>query len=77
MPTENTTDTTQTTTRLSVNINTDTAAFLKRNKQRGISLTESIRRAIALMELVERETSGGNQVLIRSKNGDMRQLLLF
>ncbi|MET9205388.1 hypothetical protein [Streptomyces bacillaris] len=76
MPTENTTDTAQT-TRLSVNINSETAAFLKQNKLKGISLTESIRRAVAMMELVERETSGGNQVLIRSKNGDMRQLLLF
>ncbi|GHE57614.1 hypothetical protein ABZ626_25085 [Streptomyces longispororuber] len=65
-------------TRLSVNINAETAAKLRWYKeQKGISITETIRRAVALLDLVERETAGGNEVLLKSRDGkSVRQLWL-
>ncbi|MDF3291552.1 hypothetical protein [Streptomyces silvisoli] len=66
-------------TRLSVNINPETAQKLRWYKEhKGISITETIRRAVALLDLVERETSEkGNEVLLRSKDGKtVRQLWL-
>ncbi|MFJ3826043.1 ribbon-helix-helix domain-containing protein [Streptomyces nodosus] len=65
-------------TRLSVNINEDTAAKLRWYKDhKGISITETVRRAVALLELVERETANGNEVLLKSRDGkSVRQLWL-
>ncbi|KKD02480.1 hypothetical protein [Streptomyces sp. WM6386] len=65
-------------TRLSVNINEDTAAKLRWYKEhKGISITETVRRAVALLELVERETADGNEVLLKSRDGkSVRQLWL-
>ncbi|MFF8991684.1 hypothetical protein ACF09H_17405 [Streptomyces sp. NPDC014983] len=65
-------------TRLSVNINEDTAAKLRWYKEhKGISITETVRRAVALLELVERETANGNEVLLKSRDGkSVRQLWL-
>ncbi|MGA4850870.1 hypothetical protein ACOBQB_33225 [Streptomyces sp. G5(2025)] len=65
-------------TRLSVNINEDTAAKLRWYKEhKGISITETVRRAIALLELVEKETAKGNEVLLKSQDGkSVRQLWL-
>ncbi|WP_210582855.1 hypothetical protein [Streptomyces sp. GESEQ-4] len=62
--------------RLSVNINADTAAKLRWYKDnKHISITETVRRAVALLYLVEQETEGGNEILIRSKDGkSVRQL---
>ncbi|MGW5124533.1 hypothetical protein ACWEQ7_10850 [Streptomyces sp. NPDC004069] len=67
-----------TVTRLSVNINEDTAAKLRWYKEhKGISITETVRRAVALLELVERETASGNEVLLKSRDGkSVRQLWL-
>ncbi|GAA5707650.1 hypothetical protein AQJ43_36760 [Streptomyces avermitilis] len=65
-------------TRLSVNINEDTAAKLRWQKEhKGISITETIRRAVALLDLVERETAEGSEVLLKSRDGkSVRQLWL-
>ncbi|MDP5317359.1 hypothetical protein ACWC9F_27545 [Streptomyces sp. NPDC001110] len=65
-------------TRLSVNINEETAAKLRWYKeQKGISITETVRRAVALLELVERETSTGSEVLLKSPDKkSVRQLWL-
>ncbi|GHH78643.1 hypothetical protein GCM10018793_29670 [Streptomyces sulfonofaciens] len=85
MPAENSTETpsaangadTQV-TRLSVNINAETAAKLRWYKEnKGISITETIRRAVALLDLVERESASGNEVLLKSRDGkSVRQLWL-
>ncbi|MFI9204745.1 hypothetical protein [Streptomyces sp. NPDC053048] len=63
-------------TRLSVNINAETATKLRWYKeQKGISITETIRRAVALLDLVERETANGSEVLLKSRDGkSVRQL---
>ncbi|MFD0140440.1 hypothetical protein ACWDWS_39940 [Streptomyces sp. NPDC003328] len=65
-------------TRLSVNINEDTAQKLRWYKEhKGISITETVRRAVALLDLVERETARGNEVLLKSRDGkSVRQLWL-
>ncbi|MCI3931562.1 hypothetical protein [Streptomyces sp. AN091965] len=83
MPADNTTETPTTAadtqiTRLSVNINAETAAKLRWYKeQKGISITETVRRAVALLDLVERESAGGNEVLLKSRDGkSVRQLWL-
>ncbi|MCX4757851.1 ribbon-helix-helix protein, CopG family [Kitasatospora purpeofusca] len=68
-------------TRLSVNINDDTADALQRLKsEKGISITEAVRRAVALLDLVERETNKPGQpgkLQIVDYDGAVRQLLLF
>ncbi|GHG65948.1 CopG family transcriptional regulator [Streptomyces griseocarneus] len=63
-------------TRLSVNINAETAAKLRWYKDhKGISITETVRRAVALLDLVERETANGSEVLLKSRDGkSVRQL---
>lgn len=65
-------------TRLSVNINGDTAEKLRWYKDhKHISITETVRRAIALLELVERETERGGELLLKSPDGKtVRQLWL-
>ena len=65
-------------TRLSVNINEETAAKLRWYKEhKGISITETVRRAIALLELVERETGKRSEVLLKTPdNMSVRQLWL-
>ncbi|OHV27753.1 MULTISPECIES: ribbon-helix-helix protein, CopG family [Pseudofrankia] len=53
-------------TRLSVNINQESAAALKEiTERRGISNTEAIRRAIAIYKLIEEETANGNKIQIK------------
>jgi hypothetical protein len=66
----------QETTRLSVNINAETANKLRWYREhKQTSITETVRRAVALLHLVEQETEGGNEILIRSKDGkSVRQL---
>ena len=63
-------------TRLSVNLNAETAAALKElAERRGISLTETVRRAIAVLKFVEDEIQKGNTV--QSTDGARtRELLL-
>ncbi|MGV2919361.1 hypothetical protein [Streptomyces alfalfae] len=65
-------------TRLSVNINEDTAEKLRWYKdQKNISITETVRRAIALLELVEKETIKGGKIMLKSEDGKtVRELWL-
>ncbi|KPM51921.1 hypothetical protein ACG83_30480 [Frankia sp. R43] len=52
-------------TRLTVNINSETAAALKEiAERRGISYTEAVRRAVAILKLVEDETQKGHTIQI-------------
>ncbi|WP_433917369.1 ribbon-helix-helix protein, CopG family [Streptomyces canus] len=65
-------------TRLSVNINDDTADALKRLKSaKGISITEAVRRAVALYDLVDRETGSTGKLQIVDADGNVREILLL
>ena len=63
-------------TRLTVNLNAETAAALNEiAAKRGISLTETVRRAVAVLKFVEDEIQKGNAV--QSTDGARtRELLL-
>lgn len=65
--------------RLSVNINSETAEKLRWYKEhKQTSITETVRRAVALLHLVEQESESGNEILIRSKDGkSVRQLWMI
>ncbi len=63
--------------RLSVNINHDTAAALRQMAQeRGISVTEAVRRAVAIAKFVEDETRRGHRIQVVFGNGDVRDMLV-
>lgn len=64
-------------TRLSVNLNAETAAALNEiRERRGISLTEAVRRAIAVLKFIEDEIQNGNTV--QSTDGaKTRELMLI
>ncbi|WP_251091378.1 ribbon-helix-helix protein, CopG family [Streptomyces sp. Caat 7-52] len=65
-------------TRLSVNINDDTAEALKRLKrEKGISITEAVRRAVALYDLVDRETGDSGKLQIVGDDASVREILLL
>ncbi|MEV7781328.1 hypothetical protein [Kitasatospora sp. NPDC088351] len=68
---------TKTFTRLSININSETEEVLKRHKKRGTSITETVRRAIALLDLVERESERGSKLQLVDREGSVRELLLL
>jgi hypothetical protein len=55
--------------RLNVNINDETAGTLRRRKQTGTSHTETVHRAVALLDLLERESAQGAEILIKSPDG--------
>ncbi|WP_405717255.1 ribbon-helix-helix protein, CopG family [Streptomyces sp. NBC_01537] len=64
-------------TRLSVNLNDEAARALKENSdRRGISITEAVRRAIAVYDFIERETAAGNRIQVVDPEGRVRELLL-
>ncbi|WP_406154592.1 hypothetical protein OG806_49445 [Streptomyces sp. NBC_00882] len=65
-------------TRLSVNINSDTAEVLRRMKmEKGISITEAVRRAISLLDLLESEHEAGNKIQLVGPRGRIREVLLL
>lgn len=66
-------------TRLSVNLNRETAEALKDIADReGISLTEAIRRAIALLKFITDEQAQGRKVQTMDANDrDKRELILM
>jgi hypothetical protein len=57
------------TTRLSVNINAETADVLLRKRLRGESATAAVRRAISMLEFFDAEKRKGNIILIKSEDG--------
>lgn len=65
------------TSRLSVNINRETAEALKQMaKDRGISVTEAVRRAVAIAKFVEDETGRGHRIQVVGDNGDSARELM-
>lgn len=65
--------------RLNVNLNKETAAALKdiADKQ-GISLTEAVRRAIALLKFIDDERTGGRKIQTMDSDGkNKRELVLM
>ena len=71
------TDTATTTkvARLSVNLALDVAAVLRKwTKKKGISVTESIRRAIAVWNSVEEEQAQGNRLAVIERDGNKERI---
>ena len=66
-------------TRLSVNINDATAEQLRRvAKDRGINITEAVRRAIALLAFIEDEVQAQHQVqVVDPESGSVRELVMI
>lgn len=65
--------------RLNVNLNQETAAALKElAESQNISLTEAVRRAIAISKFVEDEQSRGRKIQTMTPQGkDKRELVLM
>ncbi len=62
--------------RLSVNINEESAAVLRRvTEHRGISTTEAIRRAIGLLSFFEDARENQVEIMTRDKDGQTSRLL--
>lgn len=62
--------------RLSVNINDESAEVLRRVTQsRGITTTEAIRRAIGLLAFFEEARSKNTDILTRESDGTINRLL--
>lgn len=63
-------------TRLSVNINADTAEFLhEAAKRENRSITEVIRRAVSVYKYVTYDEAGG--IYVQKENGAMAKLLVL
>ena len=61
--------------RLSVNLNEESAEILRRvTKDRGISTTEAVRRAIGLLDFFERTHAEGTKIWTETHQGDRAQL---
>jgi hypothetical protein len=65
--------------RLNVNLNKETAAALKEiAAKENISLTEAVRRAIAILKFVEEEQDRGRKIQTMDRDGkDKRELILM
>jgi hypothetical protein len=64
--------------RLSVNLSNETAqTFRALIRHRGLSITEGIRRAIAVWKFVEDETSKGNQLAVIEHDDSIRKVVLL
>ncbi|WP_139007402.1 ribbon-helix-helix protein, CopG family [Arthrobacter crystallopoietes] len=65
--------------RLNVNLNKETAAALKElAESQGISLTEAVRRSIALLKFVDEERAKGRKIQTMDPEGkNKRELVLM
>lgn len=64
-------------TRLNVNINEECYLALRKTiAQRGITMTEAIRRAISVYDYIQTETDHGGKLLIE-RDGTYRELVLL
>lgn len=64
--------------RLSVNLSSESAeTFRALLKRKGLTITEGIRRAIAVWKFVEDETYKGNQIAVIERDGTMRTVVLL
>ena len=77
-PTPPSADDEQRYTRLSVNVALDVAEALRTlTKRRGITITDGVRRAIAIWKLVEDASAKGQQVqIVDPATGNVRELVL-
>jgi hypothetical protein len=65
-------------TRLSVNLSPDTAAALRElADRRKISITDAVRRAIAVWKFMEDEIAAGNRVVVTEPDGKKREIVLL
>lgn len=63
--------------RLSVNLSADVAEALRAlAAQKGASISEIVRDAIATEAFLVEEQSSGGQILVREKDGSMKQVVL-
>jgi hypothetical protein len=66
------------TVRLSVNLSIESAEnFRALIRRKGLSITEGIRRAIAVWKFVEDETSKGNQIAVIERDDSVRKVILL
>jgi hypothetical protein len=64
--------------KVTVNLTEDDVAELKEQAERdSITMTDAIRRSIAVGKLVTSAARNGEKVLIRSRSGDTRQIELL
>lgn len=64
--------------RLGVNMNPETAAALRKIADlNGVTVTEAVRRAIAVAVFVEGETRSGCKVFLEDADGARRELVLM
>lgn len=64
--------------RLAVNVSAETARiFRSLIERKGVSITEGIRRAIAVWRFVEDETDRGNKLIVQEPDGNQREILLL
>jgi hypothetical protein len=64
--------------RLSINVSPATAADFKAVAARkGLTITEGIRRAIAVWKFAEDETAAGNELAVIEKDGEVRKVVLL
>jgi hypothetical protein len=66
------------TVRLSVNLSAESAEnFRTLIKRKGLTITEGIRRAIAVWKFVEDETQRGNQIAVIERDESVRKVVLL
>jgi hypothetical protein len=66
------------TVRLSVNLSVESAETLRALiRRKGLTITEGIRRAIAVWKFVEDESSRGNQLAVIETDGSIRKVVLL
>jgi len=64
--------------RLSVNLSVESAETLKALiRRKGLTITEGVRRAIAVWRFVEDENSKGNQIAVIEHDGSIRKVILL
>lgn len=64
--------------RLSVNMNTETTEALREiAEKQGVSVTEAVRRVVAVAHFVESETSKGSIQVEDNKTGKVKELVLM
>lgn len=63
-------------TRLNVNLNEATAKALKELAEvNGLTLTETVRRAISVYKFMDDEVKSGNKIRVKEPNGDVREIV--
>jgi hypothetical protein len=64
--------------RLSVNLSVESAETLRGlTRRKGLTITEGIRRAIAVWRFIEDENNNGNQIAVIEHDGSIRKVVLL